>query len=114
MIELILLNFLNSIENLGAPVYMETPKDPPTAYYLIDKTGSSLTNHIYHSTIAIQSYAPSLYEAATANETIKSLMLDGFLSVPQIAKVELNSDYDYSDTQSKRYRYQAVFDITHY
>lgn len=114
MIETVILDYLNSVQDLGAPVYMEVPKDPPAQFYLIDKTGSSLTNHIYRSTFAIQSYAPSLYEAAEANEVIKDLMLDGLLDEAEIVSVSLNSDYDYSDTQTMRYRYQAVFDIVHY
>lgn len=114
MIETTILDYLNSVQDLDVPVYMEVPKNPPANFYLLDKTGSTLTNHIYRSTFAIQSYAPSLYEAAEANEVIKDLMLDGLLEEPEIASVTLNSDYDYSDTQSKRYRYQAVFDIVHY
>lgn len=114
MIETVILDYLNSVDDLDAPVYMEVPKDPPTSFFLLDKTGSSLTNHIYRSTFVVQSYAPSLYEAAEANEIIKDIMLYGLLEEPQIASVTLNSDYDFSDTQTKRYRYQAVFDIVHY
>lgn len=114
MIEVILYEYLKSCTDLSAPVYMEVPKDLPERFYLIEKTGSRLTNHIYQSTFTIQSYAPTLYEAAEQNEVIKSLMLDGFLDEPEVANVSLNSDYNYTDTQSKIYRYQAVFDITHY
>lgn len=114
MIETTILDYLNSVQDLDVPVYMEVPKNPPANFYLLDKTGSTLTNHIYRSTFAIQSYAPSLYEAAEANDMIKDLMLDGLLEEPDIVSVTLNSDYDFSDTQTKRYRYQAVFDIVHY
>ena len=30
------------------------------------------------------------------------------------SKCELNSDYNYTDTARKRYRYQAVFDIVYF
>lgn len=113
MIETIILNYLNSISGLP-PVEMEVPKDPPAYFYILQKTGSSFDNRIYHSTFAVQSYAPSLYEAAEANEVIKDLMMNGLIEEGEIAKVSLNSDYDYTDTATKRYRYQAVFDIVHY
>lgn len=112
MIEEVIRLFLEN--ELGAPVKMEVPKNPPSAFFIVEKTGSSFSNHIYSSTIAIQSYAPTRYDAAVANEKVKDLMIYKFIHDPDVSKVELNSDYDYTDTQSKRYRYQAVFDITHY
>lgn len=104
------------LENNGisAPVLMELPKNIPSECVIIEKTGSALEDHIYQSTIAIQSYAPSKYEAAKANEKIVGLMIYGLVNEPDIARVALNSDYDYPDLANKRYRYQAVFDITHY
>lgn len=113
MIEDTVLNYLNSQE-LSARAYTEIPKNRPSYFWTIEKTGSSLMNHINHSTIAIKSYAPSLYEAASMNDEVKAVMLDGLITLGSIAKVELNSDYNYTDTTSKNYRYQAVFDITHY
>lgn len=113
MIEEIIINYLISCD-LGAPVYAEIPKNPPSAFFIVEKTGGAMTNHIENSTIAIQSYADSMYEAAEANELIKDAMIYGLIDEPEIASVELNSDYNYTDTQSKKYRYQAVFEIVHY
>lgn len=112
MIEVTILNYLNeNLENITA--YMERPSNPPQSYVLIEKTGGGETNHIHHSTIAVKSIAESLYKAALLNEDVKNLMSDA-ISLDDIARVELNSDYNFTDTTSKQYRYQAVFDITHY
>jgi hypothetical protein len=113
MIEVLVLNYLNSQEP-SAKVYTEIPKTRPSKFFVMEKTGSSIDNHINRSTIAIQSHAPSMYEAAAMNEEIKALMLDGLITLGEIAKVELNSDYNYTDSTTKTYRYQAVFDIVHY
>ena len=48
------------------------------------------------------------------NEEIKAMMLDGLITLGAVAKVDLNSDYNFTDTTTKTYRYQAVFDIVHY
>ena len=112
MIEQTILDYLNSHVTEG--VYMEVPADAPSKFYILQKTGSDRVNRINRATFALQSYAPSKYEAAEMNEEVKEFMLDGLIDEPDIANVTLNSDYDYTDTQSKRYRYQAVFDITHY
>ena len=111
MIEKILRDYLRS--KLSVPVEMEEEADLPEKYVLVEKTGSSMTNYIRHATIAIQSYAGSLYEAAELNEEVKAAM-DEIIVLDEITRSELNSDYNYTDTATKRYRYQAVYDLTHY
>lgn len=111
MIEKTILDYLS--QNLTVPVVMERPATAPATYVLIEKTGSSKRNQIYTATIAIQSYAPSLVEAAELNETVKST-IEGAVELNRICQVSLNSDYNFTNTAMKQYRYQAVFDITHY
>ena len=36
------------------------------------------------------------------------------INLDEIASVKLNSDYNFTDEETKQYRYQAVFDIKHY
>lgn len=112
MIEVTILNYLN--EKLSTPVYMERPKETPSSFYILEKTGSAQENHINSSTFVIQSYAGTLYDAACMNEEAKCIMLEDLLELGDIASVRLNSDYNFTDTSTKQYRYQAVFDIVHY
>lgn len=111
MIEKTLLDYLNT--NLDVPVYMERPATPPAEYVLLEKTSGSITNHICRSTIAVQSYAKTLYDAATLNEVVKTTTLCAY-ELDEISSVSLNSDYNFTNTADKQYRYQAVFVITHY
>lgn len=111
MIEAILLEYLAGV--LAVPVYMEIPEDMPESFIVLEKTGGGMENHIFEATFVVQSYARSLYAAASLNEEIKGTLLYG--SLPhQITRVRLNSDYNYTDPDIDRYRYQAVYDITHY
>lgn len=113
MIEKIIRDFL--VDDLSEPVYTEIPKTYPPTFFVIEKTGSAQVNHIKTSTVAIKSCSKnSLYEAAVMNETLKSLMLYGLIDEPEIIRVDLNSDYNFTDSASGLYRYQAVFDIKHY
>lgn len=112
MIETTILNYLNSAE-LSATVNTEQPKDKPSAFFTIERTGGLETEHIKESTFAIQSYAPSMYQAANMNEEIKEVMKTA-ITLPEISRVQLNSDYNFTDTSTKTYRYQAVFVVTHY
>ena len=111
MIEKIILDYLD--QELSVPVYMERPADLPDKYVLIEKTGSGKRNQICDARLAIQSYAPSMYEAASLNEDVKTKM-ESAVSLNEICRVSLNSDYNFTDTAMMAYRYQAVFDITHY
>ena len=111
MIETTVLNYLE--DALPVHSYMERPEDPEASFVVVSKAGSSVTNRISKANITIQSYATTLAEAAALNELVKAAM-DEMVVLDSISKVELNSDYDYTDTSMKAYRYQAVYVITHY
>lgn len=110
MIELIVLNHLT--EALDVPVSMEVPEKPTERFVVVEKVGSGMSDHINTAMLAIQSYAQTLYEAALLNEQVKQAM-EAIISLDAISRCALNSDYNYTDTASKRYRYQAVFDLTY-
>lgn len=110
MVEKTVLDYLSA--TLNVPVFMEHPQNEPECYVLIEKTGSSSKNHIESATLAIQSYAESMYNAATLNISVKEAMGKSVV-LPEISKCKCNTDYNYTDTSKKRYRYQAVFDIVY-
>lgn len=115
MIEKTILDYLSQeLAETGIGVGLELPpgKDP-AKYVVIEKTGSSKVNRVLNATLAIQSYGPSLYDAASLNESIKTIMEEA-VSLDDISKVSINSDYNFSDPDTKRYRYQAIFDIWYY
>lgn len=93
-------------------VYMERPSKPPEEYVLLEKTSSSRFNCITTSTLAIQSYAQTLYDAATLNEQVKKAM-DEADALTEVSASKLVSDYNYTNAAAKQYRYQAVYEITH-
>lgn len=111
MIELTILQHLEKA--LDVPVYLEEPDPAPDSFVLFEKTGSSHVNQLYSSTFAFQSYAKSMFGASEQNERTKAAVFS-LISRPEIAAVRLNSDYNFTDTETKRYRYQAVYDIHHY
>lgn len=110
MIEETVLNYL--CDALDAPVCMEVPPEPGL-FVVLEKTGSGRTDRIQRAVVAVQSYGESLLEAARLNERVKQAMA-GLDELDEIAAVRLNTDCNFTDTAAKRYRYQAVFDITHY
>jgi hypothetical protein len=111
MIEKIVIDYLESA--LSVPVYAEVPEANTGAFVVVEKVGSSRTNYLDAATIAVQSYGDTLVDAAKLNQTAKGLMLE-IVNLEQVSAVRLNSDYNFTDTETKRYRYQALFVITYY
>lgn len=110
MIELIVLDYLNNA--LDVPVYMEKPASAPNEFVLIQKTGSSEENFIKNASFAVQSYSDSLYGAAVLNEEVISAMKE-IIGLDTVSRSDLNSDYEFTDTTTKNYRYQAIFDLVY-
>ena len=111
MIEATLISFLET--KLTVPVYATRPENDPGEYVIVEKTGSTMTNQIYDVTVAIQSYSDTLLGAATLNEDVKDAMVDLY-SETNVGRVKLVTDYNYTNTAAKKYRYQAVYNVIEY
>lgn len=111
MIEKIVLDHLSTV--LSVPVYLEIPENPPNNFVLVEKTGSSRANQVNRATLAVQSWAKTMMTAAELNEQVKTAM-EGLDDLDSVSACRLNSDYNFTDTTTKHYRYQAVFDLVFY
>lgn len=110
MIEQTVLNYLKS---KGINAFMERNNEIKGDFVLIEKVGGGEKNYIQNSTFAIQSFSDSLYNAAVLNEKVKEIMQQ-IIELDEVSKCSLNSDYNYTNPNTKEYRYQAVFELTHY
>lgn len=110
MIETTVLNYLKN--ELSVSVFMEIPANPPASFVVIEKTGSSRENRVDKATMAFQSYAGTMAEAAQLNERVKEVV-DSMIELPNISKCYLNSDYNFTNVATKHYRYQALYVITY-
>lgn len=108
MIEKTIKDYLDS--HLNVPSFLERPENPPETYVLFEKTDGAESNHINSGTFAFQSYAPSLFEAAKLNVKVKAC-LNEMIYFTDISKAKLNSDYNFTDPETKEYRYQAIYDF---
>lgn len=111
MIELIILSHLK--DKITETVSLEKPSPQVGSYVVFEKTSSSKNNHLPSATFAFQSYGKSLYDAAELNERVK-IAVESLIELNEIRGLTLNSDYNFTDTSTKEYRYQAVYDIRYY
>lgn len=112
MIETIVKSFLET--KTSVPVRFERSPEMPASCIVLEKTGGSYDEQLYTATMAIQSYGATLAEAASLNADVVGWMLAMRDSMTNIFDITLNSDYNFTDSATKRYRYQAVFVITYY
>ena len=110
-IEQLVIEHLTGV--LDEPVKVEVPADPPETFVTVEKTGSDERNRILTSQLAVQSWAGSMLAAAELNERAKAAMAS-LTDLDAVTRVRCESDYNYTDTTTKHYRYQAVFAVTHY
>lgn len=111
MIETVLLDYLENA--LKLPVSPEYPEDPPERFVVL-RFGNTTRENLLETTMVIaESYEGSLLKAAQLNQQVKAAM-DALPELPEISAARLASDYPAPDTKNKRYRYQAVYNITHY
>lgn len=95
-------------------VYLEEPNPRPTRYVVIEKTnGGEIDRYLYSSMISAFCYADTMEHASDLCETVKRAART-IESNNSICKITLNSDYNYTDTSKKGYRYRALFDVIHY
>lgn len=111
MIEQIIRDYLQPI--LSVPVSTAHQKSDPETYVIIERVGGGSTNRVRTASVAIQSYAPTMYAAATLHESVLSAM-DNIVELDAIGGISLNSEYNFTDEATKQPRYQALFDITYY
>lgn len=117
MIEIIARNYLMGALD-GVPVFLELPEVPsedyptfPDRFVLIGKVGGGEADKIDSASLAFQSYSlTSLYEAAALDLEVRGAM-KLFPSLSEIGSANLASNYNFTDTSTKRYRYQSVYDI---
>ena len=113
IIEQVVYDYLKSVSSV--PVYLEhAPGTNGQKRIIVEKTGSGRYNALLNATFAVQSYGRTIVEAATLNAQAKRLMLKMPQALDVICDADLNSDYNFTDTETKEYRYQAVFDLTYY
>lgn len=112
MIEKLILDYLGGL--MSIPVSVERAPNPPASeYILIERTGGGEEEHIRDATIAVQSYADTMYRAASMMEEIVGHMLN-ITRLDAVSHVDVNSYYNFTDESEKKYRYQGVFDLVYF
>lgn len=116
-IEVIVIRYLG--EQLDVPVYAEVPPTVPGSYVVIQRTGGGVTNYIETASVAVQSCVQCAADGTgklasiKLNEQVKAAM-QGMAALPVVSSCRLERSYDFTDPDTKTYRYQSVFTIVYH
>lgn len=110
MVEITVIDYLSKA--LSVPVSAELI-DRHLRQVTVSRGGSSEDDHIKTAMIIIDSYAETMLGAAQLNHSVKQAMKK-FIELDSISSCQLVTDYNHTHTAGKRYRYQAVFNITYF
>ena len=116
MLELIAYEYLSA--ELDVPVVFLEPTVPeweavPEKYVLIKKLSEKNDNYLRSGSLALKSYAQTVYDAAVLDRAVRDAA-DRMIELDGIASAKLSSSYDSSDTTRKVNRYQSVYDFVFY
>ena len=111
MIEIIIRSYLEKV--LSVPVFMEFPEDPPDRFVVLKKGDTTRDNWLETAVFIPESYGTSMIDAAKLNLLVKDAM-DSLTDLDDISASDLAADYPAFDEKNKRYRYQAVYNVTYY
>ena len=108
MIEATIIDYLSAC--LSVPVSGDIPENPPSSFVTVEQVGGTKDNKIESASIAVQSWADSRADAAALNELVKVAM-DDAVTLPNISRCHLDTNYNFTDETRKKPRYQAVFEV---
>lgn len=114
MIEQTVQEFLSA--GLDVPVLLEVPEGPdiPDRFVIIEKIAGGRRNLLRTASFAIQSYSlSSMYDAAALDKEVRDEMDEMDILLTNIGACRMASNYNFTDTSTKRYRYQCTYDITY-
>lgn len=113
MIEEIILKYIKS--KLNIPAFLVAPSDKPSKYITIRKSASSGDRFIENAMIIFYCISQeSLFEASQINSELKKALYDMPYEVNNVSGVYINSDGNFTDTTTKEYRYQAIYEVIYH
>lgn len=101
----------NWLVDMGYEAYVRVPKDRPSRFVTVERTGGGVADMVDYPLVAIQTWAETQAEAEQDANAIRMVALVGQLPVG-VHSMRVNSGpYKFYDEDSMQPRYQTVFDV---
>lgn len=102
---------LDWLVDMGYEAYTRVPKDRPSRFVTVERTGGGVADMVDHPLMAVQTWAQTAAEAEEDAAAIRMVALVGELPVG-VHTMRVNAGpYKFYDEESMQPRYQVVFDV---
>lgn len=96
-------------ETLERNVYLEMPNNMPNVFVVFHIVDRGKVDQINAATLEFYSYAPSKYEAAMLDETLREVMDE--IAAYRDVSCRFGGGNDDFDMQYKKYRYRCYYNL---
>lgn len=113
-IEELVISYLigRNIPGIGRNVYAEVPVDIPDNYVLIRRSGGSQADYIRNYNVYTETISRTDKLTAARNHEAVIGAMNEIRDYTDVFRCALNSDYDATNTATKEYRFQALWQMT--
>lgn len=109
MIEADVIGFLKT--NLTVPVSANVPKDRPSRFVTVERTGGPLDTFRDLPQFAVQTWGTSTADASSLADEVR-VLLPHLIELTDVARVQVSSTYNFPDPESGQARYQTLVGLT--
>lgn len=100
------------LESNGFAAYAQVPKNRPTRFVTVERTGGGVEDLVDHPLVAVQTWAKTQAQAEEDAVDVRNLALTAARPVG-VNSMRVNSGpYKFYDEDSMMPRYQTLFDVT--
>lgn len=111
--EVLLVDWLNanpSTARLNIEAFLDVPEDRPERFITVERTGGPGDWIRDSPLLAVQVWALHRYEAGDLAEAVAKALREA-VALPNVARVRVNSLYNFPDPESRQPRYQIVLEL---
>lgn len=109
-VEALLVDWLNDHPNVGAEAFMDVPATRPQHFITVERVGGGEGPVTGIPVLAIQRWAEHRFEASQGAIDL-SRILPQLITHPKIARVVVESVYNFPDPDSGQARYQLTVEV---
>lgn len=105
--ETLVVSYLNGIDGFVPEAFQDVPDDRPPAFITVERTGGPRDTFRDLPVLAVQCWDQTRYLASALAAEVAD-HLEQMRFHPQVARVEINSLYNFPDLDGRQARYQIV------
>lgn len=93
-------------DKVGVPCYADVPKDRPSEFVTVERTGGEAGLGADRPNLAVQAWAETRLDASNLAAKVKDALILDSWEIAEVCKCSVTSVYNFADPSSRMARYQ--------